>query len=379
MSRLTLGIDGWRLLGARTGVGRYLHELVRRWDARFVADRFDEIRLYTPRPLDRTDLALPATMTTRVLPPDARMLVWTNIALGPRVRDGVLFCPSFSRPLVTRCRTVVTIHEATYRLHPELHPRRGRLPLARAYLGLYGWSGRHTDAVIACSEAAREDVARGYSVPLERIHVVQLAPAEIFRPIDDAVAVADVRRRYLGDDIPFFLHVGKLSPVRNVPAVIEAFAQAKRNERLPHKLLLAGPDDPEADIDRIAAAHGVPGDCVRAGFVPDADLVLLYNAATAFVLPYAYQTVSLPPLEAMACGTPVITVGTDGMRDVTGGAAYYVSRPSAHDLADALTALAQDPGLARSLASKGLEYAGRLSWERAASETLDVLARVAGS
>lgn len=109
----------------------------------------------------------------------------------------------------------------------------------------------------------------------------------------------------------------------------------------------------------------------------DDDLVLLYNAATALVLPYAYQTVSLPPLEAMACGTPAITVGSDGMRDVTGGAALYVSRADAGELATAMAGLATDDAHARALGERGRDYVSGLSWERTAAETLAVLSEVA--
>ena len=287
MAQLTLGIDGWRLLGQRTGVGRYVQELIRHWDSASIGSHFSDAVLYTPRPLGG-DVEVPSAIRTRVLWPDARMLVWDNIAFGPRARHDVVFFPSFSRPLVTRGRTVVTIHEATYRLHPGLHPRRGRLSTARLYLGLYGWSGRNATCVIASSHAAADDIAAGYRVPRERIRVVPLAPADIFRQVVDESAVAETRSRHLGDDVPFFLHVGKLSPVRNVPAVIEAFARAKRDHRLPHRLLLVGTNELGTDLGALVRAGGAAGDCVHAGFVPDDELVHLYSAATAFVLPYAY-------------------------------------------------------------------------------------------
>ncbi len=373
---VTLGINGWRILGQRTGVGRYLHEILRHWDDELVRGRFEEIVLYTPRPAG--DLGLPPTIVNRVLGPDARMLVWDNVAFGPRARHDVLFCPSFSRPLVVRGRPVVTIHEATYRLHPELLPRRGRLSVPRLYLGLYGWSGRHAAAVIASSHAAKEDIVRGYRVPAERIHVCPLAPGDAFCEVDDVEALARARRRYVGDDVPFFLHVGKLSPVRNVPRVVEAFARAKRDAGLPHRLVLVGSEEPGVDIRGLARSLGVGDECVQPGFVPDDDLVLLYNAATAFVLPYTYQTVSLPPLEAMACGTPVVTVGTPALREITGDAAHYVSAPDVAELAEALSAIATDASYAQALVERGRAFVAGLSWRRTAAETLDVLAAAVG-
>lgn len=120
---MRLGVNGWRLRGRLTGVGRYLFNVVRHWTADAVEGRFDEVNFYTSKPMNRQETPLPVTIRERVIGPDWRMLVWENLRLGPVATDDVLFCPSFSIPLRRRGRTVVTTHEATLALYPEMYPR----------------------------------------------------------------------------------------------------------------------------------------------------------------------------------------------------------------------------------------------------------------
>src|SRR5439155_17629541 len=139
-----LGISGWRLHGQRTGIGRYLATTLRYWTPEIAADQFHALTLYTPVALDREELALPETIRERVIGPHWRMLLWENLRLGPSADDDVVFYPSYSRPLLTRGKTVVTMFDATYRLFPQYYPLKDRL----FYSHLYAWSVRHATLVI---------------------------------------------------------------------------------------------------------------------------------------------------------------------------------------------------------------------------------------
>lgn len=365
---LRLGINGWRIHGQRTGVGRYLLNVVRHWTREAVGDRFAEVTIYTARPLDRAEVPLPDNVREVVLRSDRPMLVWENLLLGPAATDDVLFCPSYSRPLRARGRTVVATADAVSVLHPELFP-----PAVRVFYNpLYGWSARHATRVVAATEASRQDIGRGWGVPLEKIRAVPLAPAEVFRPIDDRATVAQARARHVGADAPFFLFVGKLSGRRSLPPLLEAFAQLKRAGS-PHKLLLVGLNPRQVDLARLTSGLGVQEDVKHAGYVTDAELAALYNAAEAFVMPSVYETVSLPVMEAQASGTPVICIDTPGMREVTGAAALLVPRLEKQPLAEAMATLAGDPERRRRLAADGLVNARRYSWRRCAAETLEIL------
>jgi glycosyltransferase involved in cell wall biosynthesis len=371
----TLGVNGWRLLGRRTGVGRYLLNVLRYWDDAAVAARFRRVVVYTPRPLGPERAELPPNLECRVLTPEARMLVWENAVFGPRVTDDVVLHPSFSRPLIARGRTVVVTHEASHKLYPQFFPRRHWYSMPSLYLGLYGWSARRADLVLSDNDSARSDVIRAYGVDPRRICAIPLAPTEAFQPGAPADAAA-VRRKYCGADVPYFLHVGKLSPYRNVPALMEAFSRLKQRSDVPHALVVVGKNELGVGLQDMAAGLGIARHFVYLDYVSDAELVSLFQAATAFVMPYQYNTVSLPTLEAQACGIPVIA--TESLREMTGGHAILCGQPDAASLADALATVVRDDALRQKLSDEGRAFAQQFSWRRTSHATLDALARVAG-
>ncbi|MDX6642803.1 MAG: hypothetical protein QOD76_765 [Solirubrobacteraceae bacterium] len=368
----TLGVNAWRIRGQRTGVGRYLLNILSHWTEQALAGRFRAVNVYAPAPLDLADVALPAPLRERTIGPAWRLLLWENLRLGPSADDDVLFCPSFTRPLVSRGRTVVTTHEATLHVHPELYPRSARV----FYDRLYGWSARHATLVISDSEAAGRDVAGAYGVDSDRIRVIPLAPASIFRPRPDDPRVQEVRRRYAGGS-PFFLFVGKLTGRRNLPLLVEAMAELRHRGGAEHRLVVIGLNTIELDVPALAARLGAPDAVAHHEYVSDEDLGLLYNAATAFVMPAVYETVSLPVIEAQASGTPVITADVPGLREATGGEAILTRPSDLSELVAALEQLATDDALRQELAARGLEHAQRFSWERSSAATLDVLAEAA--
>ena len=368
---MRLGINGWRLR-TRTGVARVLLNVVRHWTRDFVAGRFDAITLYSPVPLD-ADLPIPDFVERRVVGPDLRMLLWENLRLPfACAGDDVLLCPSYSRPLLLRSRTVALVYEATQKLFPQYYPLSARL----VHTPLYGWSARHATRVVTNTEQARADIIAGYRAPPERLRVVPLAPAEVFRPVPaEDPRLPALRRRYAGSEAPFFLYVGKLTARRNVPRLVEALGRMRQQRPdLPHRLVIVGLNTTGVDLAGLAAQHGVSEAVHHHAFVADEDLALLYAAAEAFVLPYSYESAaSLTLLEAQASGTPVITAGTHGLRQAAGEAALFVPDVEVPSLADAMLRLADDAVLRRRLAADGLRNAALYSWRRCSGEMLDIL------
>lgn len=370
---MRLGIHGWRLCAHRTGVPRYLRSLVREWDGTS-SHRFSDITLYTPRPLDDDDeQAIAPAIHRAVLPSSARMLVWENLQLGLRASDDVLFCPSYSRPLVARGRTVVVTHDMIYCVQPRLFPAHSR----GFYRALYGWSDRHATLVIAVAEAVKDEIVHYCGVPPERVRVTYLAPAPYFRPVEDAVAVAAARRRVIGADVPYFLFVGKTTGRRSLTTVIEGFARFCTSRHLSHRLLLVGRGTDSGVLRAHAARLGVADRVVHAGFLDDDTLNLLYNGATALVTGAVYETTSLPVMEAQAAGVPVICYGNPGMVEITDGAAMLLRSMDTASISDAMVDLAEDAALWRSLRDRGLASAARFSWARCARETMAILEEAA--
>jgi glycosyltransferase involved in cell wall biosynthesis len=313
-------------------------------------------------------------MELRVLGRGRQMLVWENTSFARAADEDVAFHPSFSIPLVRRGRTVVTIHDLVTELHPELFSRQQSF-----YNRLYRWSARHATLVITDSTASRDDMVRAWGVPESRIRVVYLAPDDIFGPRPGDPAVADAHRRFVGDESPFFLFVGKMSGRRNVPVLLEAFADFKRRSgaRQGHRLVLIGADIHGLDVAGRARALGLGDSLVHHDYVSDDDLPLLYNAAQAYVTPSVYETTSLPALEAQVSRTPVITINTVGMREVTGGAALLIPRLDVREMAIAMERLASDVDTRTRLAEEGARSVARFTWERSAAATLDVLEEAA--
>ncbi len=372
---MRLGINGWRMHGPLTGIGRYLANVLAHWTDELAEQAgFTALTLYTPVPLDRERTRVPAAVTIRVVGPDWPLLAWENLRLSLVADDDVIFCPSYSRPLVCRGRTVVTIFEATQQLHPQYYPWSARL----IRTPLFGWSGRHATLVIAATEAAKQDLVEAYGIDEERIRVLSLAPAEIFAPHPETDATREVRMRYVGtEDDPYVLYVGKLTARRNVPMLVEAFAMVARRADRDLRLLVVGLDTGDVDVTGRATALGM-GDRVRhIEHVPDEDLAVLYSAATAFVIPYSYESLSLTALEAQATGCPVITVDTPGLREQTGSHAYFIDEAEPEALRHAIETVVSDGDLRARLRAEGLEHAGQFSWKRCSTETLAVLAEAA--
>lgn len=368
---MRLAINGWRLCGPRTGVPRYLLNILRHWTAD-ASTVFREITIYTPRPLDRHYVPLPPNIRERVLGPDVRMLVWENLRLGPVCNADVLFCPSSTRPLWTRSRTVVATHDQISQIRPDVYPLSERL----FYRPLYDWSDRHAAAITTLGAAVKDEIVRYCRVPPERVHVVYPAADPAFGPSADTAAVAAVREQYTGG-APFFVFVGKMTGRRRLPCLLEAFAMFKQRSGLPHRLVLVGLNPSGLDLGSLAERLGVGGDVILKGFVEDAELNLVYNAAEALVMPSVYETTSLPLMEAQACGLPVICIETAGLRELTDGTAIHVPVMEPETLAEGMLRVASDASLREELGRRGLENSRRFSWKRCAQETMAVLESVA--
>jgi glycosyltransferase involved in cell wall biosynthesis len=362
-----IAFDGTTLRPARTGVGYYTEHLLHH----VAAQRLDD---------ELTIISNASVESTRPFGPGVRVsvtgswmprLVWMQ-ACAPRVlrriRADVVHFTNGMLPVVSPVPTVVTIHDMSLTIYPTFHPLR-RVLLNRPLVNL---AARRADAIITVSEAAKRDIVSLYGVDGGRVHVVHEAAAPSFRVIHDAAELGRVRQRY-GLVERFILYVGTIEPRKNLPKLIDAFAMRRVAGDLPHQLVCVGPygwlsDDVEAQIDRLRVR-----DAVRfTGYVPFDDLPAIYNLAEIFVFPSVYEGFGLPVVEAMACGTPVITGPVAALDEVAGDAAERFAPLDAEALGDHLVALARSRERRDELSARGLARARAFSWQRAALETLDV-------
>jgi glycosyltransferase involved in cell wall biosynthesis len=177
-------------------------------------------------------------------------------------------------------------------------------------------------------------------------------------------------RERLGTGERFILFVGRHEPKKNLVRLVESFHRLKTAERLPHRLVLAGGEGWGcAGLERRIRELGLEGDVVRPGFVPAEDLVRLYNMAELFVFPSLYEGFGLPPLEAMACGTPVVCGNRGALPEVAGGAALCVDPEDTAAIADAMSRALRDGPARERLVAAGLARAAEFTWRRTAAAT----------
>ncbi|MCX7840628.1 MAG: glycosyltransferase family 4 protein, partial [Anaerolineae bacterium] len=309
------------------------------------------------------------------LPSPFLRVAWEQTVLPILVRHyrlDALHSPHYTMPLVKPCRSIVTFHYLTFFLYPQMHLFYKRV----FFQAMMPLAARRADALIAISHSTRTDLTRILRVPTDKVETIPYGIASHFRPVTDWHALDAFCTRYHLSR-PFVLYVGNLEPRKNLPTLVRAFARIVQME-LPHVLVLAGTRGwKDAPLFATIQELGLTSRVWFPGYIPQAELPMLYSAADLFVYPSFYEGFGLPVLEAMACGVPVITSNISSMPEVAGDAAVLVEPNDVDVLADAMRHLLTDSTRRATLAAKGLARAREFSWERTAQATLSVYTRVA--
>ena len=273
---------------------------------------------------------------------------------------------SFKMPF----KKVMTIHDLT----PIIFPHAFGLPIVLLHKLLLTRTLKTADKIITDSNSTKNDLINYFNIPEEKIRVILLAADEKFKPLSNK-EIKEAKQKY-NLNFPFILYVGTLEPRKNIPSLIKAFYKLKK-KNLQYKLVIAGKKGWKyKEIFETIDKLNLQSDVVFTGYVPDEDLPALYNAADLFVYPSVYEGFGLPPLEAMACGTPVITSNTSSLPEVVGDAGIMVDPYDVDRLADAMQEVLTDEGLRADMTKKGLGRAKMFSWEKCARETLRVYEEV---
>lgn len=372
---MRFGVDGIRLSGQRFGIGRYTEYLLKHWSG--MLEPNERMVVFVRDPFDKDALGLSDAFEVQVLPSRFGGVLWEHTALTRRWRDvDVLFGPAYTVPLNYRGRTVVATHSVN-----EVQKGAHTLWYDLTWKQRNRLCARKADAVIVPSESARRHVIEEYHIPEEKIDIVPEGVDDSFRPEEDPELLSKTRRRFFGDDRPYILFVGKFSQRRNIPNLIKAYGELKRRNGLPHGLLLYGANVHDLPLEQIAAEAGVLGDVVQINekLTRHGDIVPVYSAADLYAFPSAYEGFSLTVCEAMACGTPVVTVNRGAVAEIVDGAAVTVEEPTVAALADAMSRVLGDRELHAKLRAKALERIRLFRWEETARGTLNVLRRVAAA
>ena len=380
---MRIGIDA-RLLAYRRGMGNFLYNLLIEL---IELDRTNQYVLYTNQPLSDTNLDLPDNFQVQFLSLPTYPL-WEQVALPLAARRDqldVLHCPANTGPLwlPKGVSLVLTVHDVMYMLptsvlpaSPSLYQRLGRL-YRRLVVPLVA---RRATTIVTDSHYSRQDIVKYLDGAEDSVQVVWGAPNSACRVITDATALTKVRTKYALHR-PFILALAGVDPRKNTVKVIEAFALLLKNfsaQPAAYQLALVGlPTSAQPSFLTQARKLGVDRHVSLMGFVPEADLVALYNLAEVFVYPSLYEGFGLPVLEAMACGTPVVTSPAGSIPEVAGDAALFVDPTSAVAISQGIIQVLSDRELAQRLQALGFAQAGRFSWRRTATEMLRIYADAA--
>ncbi len=352
----------------RSGINRYLEQLIAALPAVLGED---ELVVYAGRGLAPLSPPLaPLARGWRCAPLGVNLpalrVAWEHLALPAAVRRDHLDLfhgPVNVLPRGLPCPAVVTIHDLAFLRWPEHLPRRRYHYLAHEVRA----AARRAARILAVSQSTKSDVVTMLGIAPERVAVTPLGVDDRFHPMPpDRITQW---RNERGCHRPFILAVGTLEPRKNLPTLLRAFSRL--TPQIPHDLALVGPagwltGELQATLERLRL-----GDRVRlTGYVADAELPFWYAAAEAFVFPSFYEGFGLPVLEAMACGTPVITSNVSALPEVAGDAALLVSPNDDAALAEAILRVVTDPALATALRQRGLERARPFTWHRTAVETV---------
>ncbi len=284
-----------------------------------------------------------------------------------RAKLDLLHALAFAGPRVISIPWIVTVYDTSFIRYPKSFNTPNRLYLTWAVRDAV----RRAQHVIAISESTRRDLIEMFGAAPNKVSVVYCGTDPAFSP----QRKNNLPRPAMPEKM--ILYVGTLEPRKNVARLVRAFAQAKRSAHLPHKLALIGARGwKHTDVDVAIEQENVRDDVILPGYVSSEDLPEWYRAAELFVYPSRYEGFGMPPLEAMACGTPVVTSNASSLPEVVGSAAIQVAPDDQAALTDAMVRALTDPGLREQMRARGLAQAAQFSWTRAANETVAIYRNV---
>lgn len=371
---MRIGLDGFPLASPRTGVGHYTFELAQAL-SRLAPEHQFEIISPSPPPAE-VKSQIESISNLHSITPGTNSITrrWWGIGLPRYVKSRALDLfhgTNYEVPLWNRQRNVVTVHDLSVFLHPDKHETqiarraRRRLPIML----------RSAAMIITPTEAVKREVCARFKTDPKRIAVTPEAPRQTFSPMTPRES-EDVRRR-LEIENNFILFVGTIEPRKNLLTLVRAFDRIHRDTPDCPQLVIAGGEgwltrELHESIGRLGSSNRVR----LTGYLNDEELRALYSSCKVFVYPSLYEGFGLPPLEAMACGAPVVAGRNAAHSETLAGNACLVDPLDEQALAKAISELLENENERRRLSLLGLDHAKKFSWEKTARLTLEVYQQV---
>lgn len=373
---MKIGIDCRMLLIRPTGIGQYIFNLVRNL---MNIDRSNEYILYANNEI-LADIVNNfqnfRLKIVNIIPLSLKEQFSFNKIIKDDKLD-LIHIPSFSIPMDINLKTVVTIHDL---IHLKFKKEFSKIiPL---YYNLIVKRGlKKSNAIITDSDNSKNDILKWINLPEEKIRKIHLGISNSFHLEEDNNKVIYIKNKF-GIKKNFILYHGSKKPHKNVESLLQSFAILKEKLDIPYKLVITGIQNSRyketnfTNIIKKITELKLDNYIVYTGYINENDLCLLYNAASLFVYPSLYEGFGLPPLEAMACGCPVVTSNMGSLPEVCGDAVYYIDPYSIQNIMEGMYKVLTDEKLRKFLTNRGLERAKMFSWEKCARETLKVFEEV---
>ena len=360
----------------RSGIGTYTYELAKRLNDREGLEFCGNLFNFLGRRDNRealSDIKMPIT-TNHTMPYGLYRRIWKYLpipyhALFPNRADISVFF-NFIVPPRLEGYVITTIHDLTYLRYPETMKASNLEHLKQGML----YSINRSDRIITVSEFSKRELQELLAVPSEKIDIVYNAPSLI----DEITDYSVISKKYK-IQFPYILFVGTIEPRKNISRLLRAFDRLKSMYHIPHQLVLAGGRGwMDTEIFQTAQEVRYSKDIVFTGYVSNAEKNALYRAASVFVFPSIYEGFGIPPLEAMACGCPVVCADVASIPEVVGDAAELVDPFMEESIAQGIWRVLSDEIYAKKLIQKGFERARRFSWDVSADQLCSICKKVGG-
>jgi glycosyltransferase involved in cell wall biosynthesis len=366
---MKIGFDARGAIWYRgTGIGTYTYQLIKNLN---LIDKRNNYRFFWPGDeFQNLDISKDEVFQSIESNKDK---FWEEVHVPYRVEQekiDIYHVPQngIGLPRTKGCLQVATVHD----LIPYIYPETSSSGYLKIFLKEMPRIMEQSDIIITVSDYSKRDIQRYFNLPDEKITVIYEAPESIYQPIEKKKAKEFVNQKY-GINSRYLLYIGGLSQRKNIKGLILAFWNIQKDIPEDYRLVIVGKRERSfKKLMDLIDTFNLGDKIIFTDFVPVPHMPYLYSAADLFVYPSLYEGFGLPPLEAMACGTPVITSNLTSIPEVTNDAALLINPNDDLSLASAIEKVLNNPELLEQMSIGGLKQASKFSWETCARETLGV-------
>lgn len=371
---MKIGIDGRAAKWYRgTGIGTYTYQLINSINS---LDKVNNYLLFMPESCS-CDIVFESNFDVKNITENNKDNFWDEVNI-PNILQGsdieLYHVPQngIGLPYDKRCSMIITLHDIIpYKMPETVGPN-----YLRIFLDQIPKIIPHCDGIITVSEYSKNDIIKEFNFPKEKVFVTHLAPENIYRPLNKEFSKKLIKDIYSieGD---FLLYIGGFSPRKNILGLIDAFSLLLSHTNRKLNLVIAGKKGISYNIYRNRAEElHIEDRVIFPGFISMEHLPYLYNAAELFLYPSFYEGFGLPPVEAMACGIPVITSNTTSIPEIVGDSAILVDPNNTDEIYESMHKVIEDTKLKDTLILKGLVRSSGLTWEDTAKQTLIAYSKI---